>query len=82
MGIIPIYRFIGYFGKKVLTKKLLKLGFPKKPIIWGLKKFLEFLIEIFSGLKMSSAGKVTEWKTENENHVQISTESTNLLLYH
>ena len=60
MGAAPIYRSIGNFGKKLLTKKLMKLSFPKKPVIWGLKKFLEFLIENFSGLKMSSAGKVTE----------------------
>ena len=64
MGAAPIYRSIGNFGKKLLTKKLMKLSFPKKPVIWGLKKFLEFLIENFSGLKMSSAGKVTEEHTE------------------
>jgi hypothetical protein len=34
MGAAPIYRSAGNFGKKLLTKKLLKMGFPKNTFIY------------------------------------------------
>jgi hypothetical protein len=34
MGIIPIYRSIGNFGKTILTKKLINLGSPKNACVY------------------------------------------------
>ena len=56
MGIIPIYRSIGNFGKKLLTKKLPKNGFPKNACIFCSLKNFRVFPENFSDLN-SIGGK-------------------------
>jgi hypothetical protein len=47
MGAAPIYRSAGNFGKKLLTKKLLKLYFPKNAFIYWVFEEKIWMIEFW-----------------------------------
>jgi hypothetical protein len=47
MGAAPIYRSAGNFGKKLLTKKLLKMGFPKNAFIYWVFEEKIWMIEFW-----------------------------------